>query len=210
MTMTSGSTVPPLEPVQPRPLRAPAEELSDDIVARPLTLPDFVTDIKSYLVNQNLEPRWIFTDRRRYAQAKAQGWRNASAKDFKPGFASLTPYLEEGGTKIVNGDLILMVIDRKIYLGAKRYKHQVAAALADAAVQRTVSAKKAVGDLGEQVAAVNRQHIARGSQPVMSVFTPGAADLSKTPLGNDSKMAKEVGRLGHEGAPDTGTAADLK
>lgn len=210
MTMTSSQTVPPLEQVQPRPLGAPAEELADDIVARPLTLPDFVTDIKPFLMNQNLEPRWIFTDRRRYAQAKAQGWRNACAKDFKPGFAGLTPYLEEGGTKVVNGDLILMLIDRKIYLGAKRYKHQVAAALADAAVQRTVSAKKAASDLGEQVAAVNRQRIAQGAQPVMSVFTPGAADLSKTPLGNASKLAKEVGRLGHDGAPDTGTAADLK
>jgi|SRR5690348_8900428 len=208
MTLTSAGAIPPLEQAPQRDPRAPAAELAEDIVARPMTLPDFANDIQPYLVNQTLAPRWIFTDRRRYAQARAQGWRNAVKADFKPGYARLTPFEEEGGTKYINGDLILMLIDRKIYLGALRYKHQVAAALSDAAVQRTVTAQRAVNDLGGPVAAVNRQRMAQGAPPVMTVFTPGAADLHNTVLGQPGVASKEVGRVGSD-TRDVGTSHDL-
>lgn len=204
-TMTSASLIPPLEPPPQRDPRAPADELGADITARPLTLPDFANDIKPYLRNQNLWPRWIFTDKRRYAQAKAQGWRNAVQADFKPGYSS--PYVEEGGTKYINGDLILMLIDRKIYLGALKYKHQVAAALSDAAVQRRISAGKAVNELGSTVAAVNQRRAAEGADPVMTVFAPGVADLHSTVLGKPGVEAKELGRMG--GTRDMGSLADL-
>lgn len=201
-TMTSASVIPELE----RPFidpRVPAE-LQDDIIARPMTLPDFCN---VPLVNPNLSPRWIFTDRRRYAQAKAQGWRNAKKADIKPGYAALTPFEEEGGTKYINGDLILMVIDRKIYLGALRFKHQVAAALSDAAVQRTVSAQRAAGAMPE-VAAYNQRRASVGVDPVMTVFTPGAADLGETAVGTQAGAA-QVARVGGETKLDMGTGADL-
>jgi hypothetical protein len=178
-----------------------AAELAEDIVARPLTLPDFV-DVP--LTNPNLVGRWIFTDRRRFSQAKAQGWRVAKKTDIKPGY--LSPYEEEGGTKYVNGDLILMVIDRKIYLGALRYKHQVAAAFADAAVQRRISAGRAVNDLGGDVALANQRRAAAGADPLMTVFTPGAADLPGV-MSNPAVAGKELGRMG--GSRETGTLADL-
>ena len=186
------------------------DELGEDITALPLGAPDFAMDVKPHLMNPGLWPRWIFTDRRRFAQATAQGWRVAKKSDLKPGYAKMTPFEEEGGTKYINGDLILMLIDRKIYLGALRYKHQVAAALSDAAIQRTVAANKASTELGQSVVgAVNRQRMAQGGDPVMTVFTPGAADLDQTPLGT-AKGAKEINRLGPVGKVDMGTGADLQ
>lgn len=204
-TMTNASVIPALEQPEPRNPRV-CDELADDIVARPMTLPDFVN---VPLANPNLAARWIFTDKRRFAQAKAQGWRVAKKQDVKPGYQSLTPFEEEGGTKYINGDLILMVIDRKIYLGALRYKHQVAAALSDAAVQRRLSAGRAVNEMGSTVAAVNRQRQAQGADPVMTVFAPGVADLHDTVLGQPGVAGKEIGRLGNDGGRDTGTLADL-
>ena len=205
-TMTSASMIPPLEPVEPPNPRALPDELSEDIVARPLGAPDFANDVKPYLANPNLYPRWIFTDRRRFSQACAQGWRVAKKSDLKPGYARLNPFEAEGGTKYINGDLILMLIDRKIYLGALRYKHDVAAAFADAAVQRRISAGRAVNDLDATVAAANQQRARQGADPVMSVFTPGAADLPGV-MSNPDVAAKELGRIG--GSRDTGTLADL-
>jgi hypothetical protein len=204
--MTSASLIPEMPP--PRSPYAPADELSEDIMATPLGAPDFANDVKPFLTNPNLHPRWIFTDRRRYTQAKSQGWRNATKKDFKPTFQALCPFEEEGGTKYINGDLILMVIDRKIYLGALRYKHQVAADLADAAVQKRISAGKAVNELGSTVAAVNQRRAKDGADPVMSVFTPGAADIPG-PMADANVASKELGRLGNAGGRDMGTLSDL-
>jgi hypothetical protein len=205
-TMTNESLIPPLEEQAVRGGYQRPLELDDDITARPMQLPDFVN---VPLANPNLSARWIFTDRRRFAQAKAQGWRVAKTSDIKPGYAALTPFSEEGGTKFVNGDLILMVIDRKIYLGALRYKHQVAAALSDAAVQRRLAAGKAVNEMGSTVAAVNQRRVAQGADPVMTVFAPGVADLNDTVLGQPGVSSKEVGRLGGDGKRDMGTLADL-
>jgi hypothetical protein len=203
--MTNRSTIPELEVGDIRGGRQRAAELDDDIIARPMTMPDF---INVPLANPTLSARWIFTDRRRFSQAKAQGWRVATAKDIKPGYASLSPFEEEGGTKFINGDLILMVIASSIYKGALKYKHQVAAALSDAAVQRTVSAQRAVSDMGGTVAAVNQQRMAQGGDPVMTVFTPGAADLSKIALG--ANAGKEMSRIGNATGPvDVGSGADL-
>lgn len=203
-TMTNASLIPPLEEVQQRGGRQLPLELDEDIVARPMQLPDFVN---VPLSNPSLSARWIFTDKRRFAQAKAQGWRVAKKSDVKLGYATLTPFEEEGGTKYVNGDLILMVIDRKIYLGALRYKHQVAAALSDAAVQRRLAASRAVNEMGSEVAAINRSRVAQGGDPVMSVFAPGVADLSDTVLGQPGVASKEGARLG--GSRDTGTLQSL-
>lgn len=199
--MTSASMIPPLETLRPVDPRRPAE-LAEDIIAKPMTVPDFV-DVP--LANPTLIGRWMFTDRRRFSQATAQGWRVAKQADIKGGY--LSPYSVEGGTKFINGDLILMLIDRKRYLGALRYKHEVAAALSDAAVQKRVSAQRAVSDMGAQVASVNQSRIQQGKEPVMSVFTPGAAEMPGA-MSDPNVANKELSRLGGA-SRDIGTVADL-
>jgi hypothetical protein len=183
-----------------------APELQDDIIAMPLTLPDFVQNIQSYLVNQALTPRWIFTDRRRYAQARAQGWRNCTKQDLKPGFASLCPYEEEGGTKYITGDLILMLIEKRRYMGALREKHRVADALSNPAIQKSISRERAEKTMGGQIAALNRQRAAMGQPPIMEAFIPQeeGVDLNGTVLASP-EGSKQLGRIGHEGPPDMGS-----
>jgi len=211
-TMTNQSVIPGLESQEPYNQHGwtPAAELGENIVARPMSTPDGFVNMPSekYLVNPTLTARGIFTDKRRFAQAKAQGWRLATKADIKPGaLISFAAFEEEGGTKYLNGDLVLMVIKRDVYLGALKYKHQVAAALSDAAVQRRVSGARAAHDMGETVASVNRARVAKGSEPVMTVFTPGAADLNDTVLAG-AVAGKELGRMGN--APrDMGSVADL-
>lgn len=196
--MTSASAIPPLEERRRMPL---PPELGEDIVARPLIAPDFIMDIKKYMVNPNLWPRWIFTDRRRYSQALSQGWRPAKATDFKPGFAKLSPYSEEGGTKFINGDLILMLIDRRAYLGALRHNHDIAMGFTDANMAKRMSAKKAEDAMGPQVNALNKWLERQGKRPAMEVFDPHdeMADLKGAP---DSRIG--------EGPRDMGKLADLE
>jgi hypothetical protein len=121
----------------------------------------------------------------------------------------MTPFAAEGGTKIINGDLILMLIDRKIYLGALRYKHQVAAALSDAAVQRKISAQKGQLAMGPVVNTINRQRVEAGKRPALEMFAPDDTDVA-TPgvLSNPNIAAKELGRIG-ESPRDTGALADM-
>ncbi len=206
-TMTSASLIPPAPEVPPINGRYPAE-LSEDITAMPLAAPMF-SDIP--LKNDQRIGRWIFTDRRRFAQALAQGWVVTKPTDVKPGYVS--PYAAEGGTKYINGDLIHMHIDRKRYLGALKYKHQVAAALADSAVQKRVNQQRAQADMGGTVAAVNAMREAQGKRPAMEAFVPGQDDLpdGKLPgvMGADAVAQKELGRLGHEGSPEVVRAADI-
>jgi hypothetical protein len=194
-TLTTEAAI-PKEPEQTPYTVAP--ELDDSIVAAPLVMPDFINVPPA---NPNIAFRWInhkAGDGLRFSQAQAQGWVVANEKDVKANH--LTPYRRDGGTKFVNGDLILMKIERKKYLGALKYKHQVAAALADDSILRTLSAKRAASDLA--AAGANRNYF-RGK---ISTFTPEAADLSHTPLA-DAGM--ELGRLGHVGAPDIGTGGSI-
>lgn len=203
-TMTTSSLQSPNDPqdlYDGRGGYAPAPELGKEITARPMIAPNFV-DIKPSISGRNLSFRWMFTDQRRFSQVKAQGWRIATKTDVAN--ADLSPYLTEGGSKFINGDLVLMCIKRELYLGALKYKHEVAARLSDAAVQKTLSARRAVNDMGETVASVNRQRVAQGKEPVMQVFTPGAADISHLPA------AKETGRLGHDGPPDMASGVDIR
>ena len=180
-TMTTSSAI-PRPPVETVP---DAAELADDIHAAPMIMPDFIKIRKR---NPNVEFRWInfkAGEGLRFAQAQAMGFVVATQQDVAVG--ELSPYVREGGTKYVNGDLILMKIDRKRYLGALRHKHEVAAALADDGIQRTLSARGAARELAN--AGANRQSL----QGKISVFTPDAADLAGTPLAD---RPDEVSRLG--------------
>jgi hypothetical protein len=182
-TMTTKSV--PSPPIE-EPYYA-ADELDDSIVAAPLVMPDF-THVTP--VNKQVEFRWVnfkAGDGLRFHQCQAMGYEVAKKEDVDQ--AKLSPYSHEGGTKFINGDLLLMKIDRRKYLGALRHKHNVAAALADDSVQRTVSAKTAAAELA-------RGGAARAQfQGKISVFAPNATDLSGTPLG-DKMGAAELERLG--------------
>lgn len=185
----------------PRTPQITAPELDEAIIAKPLVTPDFV-DIRPK--NPNVSFRWVefkAQDGMRLSQAQAQGWQTATQLDIADG--SLSPFRRDNGSKFINGDLILMKMDRGRYLGAKKYKHQVAAALADPSVLKTVTAQSTSKTLAQAGAAeVNKQKDAFGN-PKMTVFTPGAADLSKTPLGT-ADGAAELARLGSSGPPDVG------
>ena len=180
----------------PRAPRITAEELDETIVAKPLVTPDFA-NIKSK--NPGVSFRWVefkAQDGLRFSQAQAQGWVTATEQDVMID-GVISPYKKDGGTKFINGDLILMKMDRRKYLGALKHKHQVAAALNDASVLRTVTAKQTVAAL-EQAGAAKAENLGK-----MTVFTPGAADLSNTPLG-EAGGAAEVSRLGGTGQVEIG------
>jgi len=181
---------------QPRAQQITAEELDEDIVAKPLVTPDFA-NIKSK--NPNVSFRWIefkAQDGLRFSQAQAQGWQVATEQDIVLDNV-ISPYRKDGGSKFINGDIILMKMDRRRYLGALKHKHNVAAALNDASVLRTVTAKQTVAAL-ESAGAAKAENLGK-----MSVFTPGAADLADTALGQTGGAA-EVGRLGGTGQVDIG------
>jgi len=188
-TMTSQSVIPPIAPASVSP--GVPEELGADIIARPLVMPDFI-NIRPAPTAKDLSFRWIYNDIRRVSQCKAQGWRVATSADVDKG--QLSPYVQNGGAQFLNGDLILMCIKREIYLGALRYKHEVAAKLADSRVANTISAKQAAAALGN--AGAGRAGLDAFGQPKMVAFAPDGTDLSHMPPGG------EVSRLSHEGGPE--------
>ena len=185
-TMTSASIVPELP--EPRVRRPIAEELASDIQARPLVMPDFI-HIKPSATSRNLSFRWIFNDVRRVSQCKAQGWRVAKASDIEAG--QLSPYNKDGGQSFINGDLILMCIGRDLYLGALKYKHEVAAKYSDPGVINTISARQAATELGKAGAA--RLGNDALNQPKMVAFTPDGTDIANLP--NNAEQT----RIGHDG-----------
>lgn len=167
--------------------RIDAPELSDSIVAKPLVMPDFI-HVKS--ANPNVSFRWInykAGDGLRYSQAQAQGWANATSKDVAPG--CLGSYIREGGTKIVNGDLILMKIDRARYLGALKYKHEVASRMSNPHVQLATAAQKAAAGMTVPQSAAGK----------LELFSPTGEDIT-----NLSVAPGEISRLGNDGPRDMG------
>lgn len=104
----------------------------DQIVAAPLIEPDFV-NIKPN--NPDVSFRWVLhtlykkdgtQSILRFEQAKAQGYIVATKADIQPGCVPVA-YERDNGTKYVNGDLILMKIDRRKYQGAILHREQQAA-----------------------------------------------------------------------------------
>lgn len=178
----------------PREPRITAPELDEAIIAKPLVNSDFM-DPKPK--NPNVSFRWIefkAQDGLRLSQAQSQGWQTVVASDLVD---PKSPYSRDGGSKFINGDLILMKIDRGRYLGALKHKHQLAAALNDPTILKTVSAQKATASLA--AAGAGRKDV----QGKISVFTPGASDLVGTPLA-DPKAVSELARLGSDAPPEVG------
>lgn len=105
--------------------------MDDNIVAMPLNDPDFTTNVKPK--NPDISLRWVLyslgmrdgtASYLRFEKAKTQGYVVATAADLvNPPMA----YSVDNGTKFVNGDLVLMKIDRRRYLGAILHREQAAA-----------------------------------------------------------------------------------
>jgi hypothetical protein len=105
-------------PTPPAPATVTVEHDGSPIVAAPLVTPDF-TNLKKK--NPNIDLRWVNrvagreelgSEGARYGHMKAMGFVNATVNDVE-----VPPHLLHNGA-IVQGDLILMKIDRRIYQGA--------------------------------------------------------------------------------------------
>lgn len=156
-------------PSAPVAARIDAAELDDSITARSLSMPDFI-NVKSK--NPNLSFRWInhkAGDGLRYSQAVAQGWANATPTDCAIAGQSIpTVYLKDG--KIINGDLILMKIDRAAYLGALKNKHNQALHLAGASGHHREAARR----VGQEIGTMPKHAAGK-----INVFQPSATELDR-------------------------------
>lgn len=179
-------------PTPPRPVVAP--ELDDAIKAIPLVAPDFTNPKPK---NSNVALRWIEFKARdgfRFHQALSQGYVVATANDLmQPD--KLAVYNREMGTKFINGDVILMKIDRARYLGALKHRHQQSDRLtAQGAVQ---AASRAAGSTELSPAAMRSGK--------MEVFTPGADDAQQAGI----DVSKIPGIGGTPGV-EKGTGNDIR
>ena len=168
-----------------------APELAEDIKAIPLVSPDFTNPKPK---NPNVQLRWIefkAKDGFRFHQAQAQGFSVATLSDLAEP-QKLAVYSREAGTKFINGDIILMKIDKARYLGALKYRFNQSAALSDPSVQQAVAKASA------QAGVAN----ARGK---MTAFAPDAADLKD--VGID--LNKVPGLSGTPGV-DAATGTDIR
>jgi len=180
-------------PPDPNPRRITAPELDEDIKAIPLVAPDFTNpEFKS----PDIIGRWIefkARDGLRYQQALAQGYVPVTLQDLKDP-NSLKVYCREAGTKYINGDVILMKIDRRRYLGALRHRFLQSAALSDPAVAQAVAKASAGGQLQQA-----------GAGTKMSAFAPNAADLKDVGLD-----VSKVPGLGGTPGVEKGTGTDIR
>lgn len=133
---TQTVTKPPVAAATPGPAitsaNAPAPPHSDplpvvdeQVIARPLTSPDFTSVVP---VNPGIRFRWVNrihgNEGRggRFEEAKSSGFVPANEKDIK---GVVSAHMKRDGC-IIYGDLILMKIDRKLYDGALKYNEEQA------------------------------------------------------------------------------------
>ena len=125
------SFVPPS--VQPTVDKTVREMVEDEIVAAPLL--DNTFDQKLVPTNPNVDFRWVNrgvemnTDNGRistlmFDKRLTQGFEVARKEDLRN---PPMEYARDNGTKFINGDLILMKIDRRRYRGAILYREQQSA-----------------------------------------------------------------------------------
>lgn len=187
-------TVNPVPPRAPgeRPPQINAPELDAGIVARPLVGNEFLDPRPK---NPAVIFRWIEHKARdgfRYHQCLAQGYAVATEADIQNP-EQLQVFNREGGTKFINGDLILMKIDRARYLGAIKHRVEQALYTSDPAVRQAIAKRAAQADLTP------------AAQAKIAVFAPGAADLKQVGI--------DVNKIpGLAGAPkvEKGTGVDIR
>ena len=159
----------------------------DSIVAAPLNSPDFVHLIPA---NPDVTFRWVLhtlykqdgsQNNIRFEKAKVEGYAIATQADIKN---PPMEYARDGGTKFINGDLILMKIDRRKYEGALLYKDQKAAKQMLAA-----TGKSALRELNREA-----QGSSLATRGKIAAFDPT----------QDSELAKFIGAAEDEGAAPLG------
>jgi hypothetical protein len=186
----------PIPPEIGPPARFDAPELADDIVAQPLVSPDFTNPQPA---NPNVVFRWIEFKARdgfRFQQCLAQGYAVAKITDIKDG-ERFRAYNRENGTKFINGDVILMKIDRGRYLGALKDRYMKTQAMTDPAVANAITSASASHEMRSAAGRVNAGK--------MTAFSPGAADLKD--IGVD---ISKIPGLGGTPGVDKATGVDVR
>jgi hypothetical protein len=193
----------PVDPQAGAKLDAP--ELDENITAKPLVAFDFTNPEPK---NPNICFRWVEFKARdgfRFHQCLSQGFAVANVHDVKNANL-LKMYEREAGTKFINGDLILMKIDRARYIGAKRHRYLRTVAITD---------PRAVKPIAQAAA---QAMLPRTSK--LQAFTPGIQelqdigfDISKMPgiggtPGPDIKSGPEIRNEQYQSKTDPTTTKE--
>lgn len=144
----------------------PSLVAEEGIVARPLTNPDFTEQVK--LKNPGLAMRWV--NRVAASGGRAEQMRFSGFRNAVPGTDVEAPPYMKRDNAIIYGDLILMVIDRKLLEGALLYNRQ----RATERVRRTDVTEKSKSTLRNEIAA--QGGASSELQRKLQMFAPGAAD----------------------------------
>ena len=161
--------VPPLPPQQAAEVaKQAAAALPDEAIeARPLVLPDY-TDLRPR--NPLLKFRWVNRvagEGQRLYQMEAMGFIKVTSKDVVgPDGKPVPEYLVKNG-QIVYGDLVLMKISRKQYLGALKYNEQRAVDR----ISKAAFLKRAKKMVSEELGRVGSP-----ATPKITTFVPGTAE----------------------------------
>lgn len=130
----------PGQPPQPVPMPLNVVDEFEGIEARPLQLPNFCDLVPT---NSSIVIRWVNRvagnpSGQRYHQMVAVGFVPAEIGDAKmPNGSPIPEHLLQDG-RIINGDVVLMKIDRRAYLGGIKYNNEraIKAATVHAAQKR--------------------------------------------------------------------------
>jgi hypothetical protein len=142
---------------------AEPEDMWEGVVASPLSAPA-IDQIKK--LNPNIEIRWVnrsvatsATPTRRFEECLSMGWVVATDKDVVP-----PPGCLKDGV-IQSYDVILMKIDRKVYLADQRWKNE----RVNAAVRKSGEVKTSQ-ELRDSFA---REGVSKTARGKVEVFHPG-------------------------------------
>jgi hypothetical protein len=156
-------------------------EIDPAVVARPLMMPDFI-GIKPK--DPNLEGHWVNYDvgekhsSMRFEQMKAMGFRPAKPDEVQ----NVSPSYATADGKIINGDVIYMVIPKAVYQGALKWnweKAQRRRGSANATNEARDMAKTMIAQAGGAKSQLNK----------ISTFVPSASELGAL-VGTDKDVTK--------------------
>lgn len=152
----------------------PRSELDDGVVAKPLQAPDFI-GLKPK--NPLHQLRWVVYDvgpghsTRRFDECTAMGFVVAKADQLTLADGGPCPegLSKEGGTKVIFGDVIAMLLAKKDYLGALKYNRERAISRSERScveAQGKRYVKEALSEINVPASVANK----------VSAFVPTKAD----------------------------------
>jgi hypothetical protein len=162
----------------------------EQIIAKPLVTADFMN---VRLKNPMLQPRWVLhtlyknngeQSGLRYEQAKVQGYAPVVEADLAEP-EKLGLYSRDGGTKYINGDVILMKINKAAYQGALLH----AAQKARAAVTVNAADKRNRQELRQAISEVPSGQRSQASK--ISAITPTREELKAFGM-TDEELDEQV------------------